>query len=133
MNSVFKILSLFDSYPFLHLKKLIADFNSAYVVGGEKLTTFLKDRVFSKKISLHEHVPLSKRLTFAKESSNEKPTEGFKMRATEMEQNALRTVISLVEDSQLVNLSELLEHRVIDDGLIQLQWYLLKNSEEQAY
>jgi len=33
------------------------------------------------------------------------------MRATEMEQNALRGVINLIEDSQLVNLSE---HRVID-------------------
>ena len=80
----------FDSYPFnpsspvLHTlqsaipasDKLAADFNSAYVVAAEeKLTTFLQDRVFIKKISLHEHVPLNKRLTFAKESSNEKPTE----------------------------------------------------------
>ena len=72
------------------------------------MTTFLQDRVFSKKISLHEHVPLNKRLTFAKKSSNEKPTEDLKMRATEMEQNALRAVINLVEDSQLVNFSELL-------------------------
>jgi len=39
------------------------------------------------------------------------------MRAPEMEQNALRTVINLVEDSQLVNLSELLEHHVIDECL----------------
>ena len=111
----------FDSYPFypsspvLHTlqsaipasEKLIADFNFAYVA-RKKLTTFLQDRVFSKKISLHEYVPLNKRLTFAKESSNEKPTEDLKMRATEMEQNALRAVINLVEDSQLVNFSELL-------------------------
>ena len=75
----------------------------------------MQDRVFSKKISLHEHVPLNKCLTFAKEASNEKPTEDLKMRATEMEQNALRAVINLVEDSQLVNLSELLKHRVIDE------------------
>jgi len=53
-------------------------------------------------------------LTFAKESSNEKPREDLKMRATEIEQNVLRAVINLVEDSQLVNLSELLEHYVID-------------------
>jgi len=39
------------------------------------------------------------------------------MRATEMEENALRAVINLVEDSQLVSLSELLEHRVIDKCL----------------
>ena len=40
------------------------------------------------------------------------------MRATEMEQNALRAVIDLVEDSQLVNLPELLEHHVIDECLV---------------
>jgi len=65
----------FDSYPFnpsspvLHTlqstvpayEKFIADFNSAYVAGEKKLTTFLQDRVFSKKISLHEHVPMNKR------------------------------------------------------------------------
>jgi len=89
MNSVFKILSFayvsltlillthpylsFTPYnqPYLHLKSSL---QTAYVAGEEKLTTFLQDRVFSKKISLHEHVPLNNRLTFAKESSNEKPT-----------------------------------------------------------
>jgi len=120
----------FDSYPFSPSspvlrtlqsaipasEKLSADFNSAYVA-GEKLTTFLQDRVFGKKISLHEHVPLNKRLTFAKESNNEKPREHLKMRATGMGQNVLRTVINLVVDSQLVNLSESLEHRVIDECL----------------
>jgi len=43
--------------------------------------------------------------------------EDLKMRATEMEQNALRAVVNLVEDGQLVNLSELLEHHVIDKCL----------------
>jgi len=121
----------FDSYPFnpsLPVLRtlqspipaseiLIADFNSACVAGEEKLTTFLQGRVFSKKISFHEHGPLNKSLTFAKESSNEKPREDLKMRATEMEQNALRAVINLVENSQLVNLSELLEHYVTDECL----------------
>jgi len=32
-----------------------------------------------------------------------------------MEHNALRAVIDLVENSQLVNLSEMLQHRVIDE------------------
>jgi len=76
------------------------------------LTKFLQDRVFSRKLSLHEHVPLNNHLTFAKQSNNEKPREDPKMRATEMECSALRAVINLVEDSQLVNLSELLEHCV---------------------
>ena len=76
------------------------------------MTTFLQDRVFSKKI-FSMNISLNKHLTFAKKSSNEKPTEDLKKRATEMEQNALRAVINLVEDSQLANLSELLGHHVV--------------------
>ena len=71
----------FDSYPFDPASptlrtlqsampasgELIADFNSAHTAGEEKPTNFLKDRVFSKNTSIHARVPLSKRLTFAKE------------------------------------------------------------------
>jgi len=77
--------------------KLAADFNSAYVVAAEeKLTTFLQDRVFIKKISLHEHVPLNKRLTFAKESSNEKPTEWEILRWSRMLLEQLSTWLRAV-------------------------------------
>ena len=68
----------FDSYPFDPASptlrtlqsampasgELTADFNSAHAAGEEKLTDFLKDRVFSKITSIHARVPLSKRLTF---------------------------------------------------------------------
>ena len=74
-------LSEFDSFPFDPSSpvlrtlqsaipasdKMTADFNTAYAAGEEKLSIFLQDRVFSKKTSLHERVPLSKRLTFANE------------------------------------------------------------------
>jgi len=87
LNSVFKILSFVDSYPFnpsshvLHTlqsaiptsKKLIEYFNSAYVAREEKFTTFVQDRVFSKKISLHE--PLNKHLIFVKESNLERASK----------------------------------------------------------
>ena len=68
--------------------------------------------MFSKKTYLHALVPLNKRLTFAKESHTEKSRE---VRAAEMEQNALKAVIDLVEVSKLVNLPELLEHQVVKE------------------
>ena len=37
------------------------------------------------------------------------------MRAAEMERTALKALIDLVEVNQLVNLPELLEHRVVED------------------
>ena len=71
--------------------------------------------MFSNKTSLHACVPLNKRLTFVKESHTEKPREELKLRAAEMEQSALKAVIDLVEVSQLVNLPELLEHRIVEE------------------
>ncbi len=99
-------------------EKLIADFISARAAGEEKLASFLRDRVYSKKISIHDPVPLSKRSTFAKCPVTEKPKEDLKARAAEMEQRALKAVIDLVEVSQLVDLQELLEHRMF--GFVQL-------------
>ena len=98
--------------------QLTADFYmySAHAAGEEKLTDFLRDRVFSKNTSLHARVPLSKRMTFAKGLHTEKPKEDLKVRAAEMKQNTLKAVvIDLVEVSELVNLNELLEHRVVEE------------------
>ena len=67
--------------------KLVANFNSASVAGEETLTSFLRERVFSKNTSLHASVPLSKRLTFAKEPGAKKP--GEELTATEMGRTAL--------------------------------------------
>ena len=76
---------------------------------------FLAERVFSKNKSLYAPVPLSKRLTFGKEPGKEKPGEDLKVRAAEMERSTLNAVINLVEVSQLVDLPELFEHRVVKE------------------
>ena len=119
----------FDSFPFNPASpnlrtlesampassQLVADFNSAHAAGEIKLVGFLKERVYSKTTSLHARVPLSKRLTFAKEPCTENTKENLKARTAEMEQQALKAVINLVDDSQLVDLHELLEHRVVEE------------------
>ena len=95
--------------------KLVADFNSARAAGEETLTSFLRERVFSKNTSLHASVPLSKRLTFAKEPGSKKPGEALTATAVEMGRTALKAVINLVEISQCVDLPQLLEHRVVEE------------------
>ena len=67
--------------------KLVANFNSASAVGKETVTSFLREPVFSKNTSLHASIPLSKRLTFAKEPGAKKP--GEELTATEMGRTAL--------------------------------------------
>lgn len=94
--------------------ELIADFNSALAAGEDKLTRFLRERVFSKDISIYASVPLSKRLTFAKGTTTTKPGEDLKAKAMEMGRDALKAVINLVDVSNLVDLTELLEHRVVE-------------------
>ena len=77
-----------------------ADFNSALAAGEEKLTRFLRERVFNKDTSIHASIPLSKRLTFAKGTDMTKLGEDLKATAIEMEQDALKAVINLVEVSK---------------------------------
>ena len=77
------------------------------------MTSFLPERVFSKNTSLHASVPLSKRLTFAKEPGAKKPGEERTATAFEMGRTAPKAVINLVEVSQLVDLPQLMEHRVV--------------------
>lgn len=122
-------LDEFDSFPFklasLTLRtlqsampatdELVADFNSAQAAGELKLTGFLRERVFSKNTSLYAPVPLSKRWTFAKGPGKEKTGVDIKVRAAEMERKAFNAVIDLVEVSELVDLTELLEHRVVEE------------------
>ena len=93
---------------------LIADFYSALTAGEMKLTRFLRERVF-KYTSIYASVPLSKRLTSAKGTDTTKPGEDLKAKAMEMERDALKAVINLVEVSELVDLNELLEHRVVEE------------------
>ena len=95
--------------------KLVAEFNSAPAAGEETLTSFLREQVFNKNTSLHASVPLSKRLTFAKEPGAKKPWEELKATAVEMGRTALKAVINLVDISQYVDLPQLLEHRVVEE------------------
>ena len=97
--------------------KLIADFNPARAA-GEKLTSFLRERVFSKNTTIHASVPLSKRLIFVKEPGTNKPREELNATAAEMERTAVKAVINLVEVSQLVDLPQLLEHRVVEGCMV---------------
>ena len=69
--------------------------------------------MFSKNTPLHASVPLSKRLTIAKEPGARKP--GEELTATEMGRTALKAVINLVEISQCEDLPQLLEHRVVEE------------------
>ena len=70
--------------------------------------------MFRKNTSLHASVPLSKRLTFAKGPGAMKPGED-RDGATYMGRTALKAVINLVEISQCMDLSQLLEHRVVEE------------------
>jgi len=83
----------FDSYPFdpasltlCNLQpaipasgELIADFNSC--CWEEKLTNFLKDRVFSKKTSIHGCVSLSKCIAFANQHHTDSVREDPKSKS----------------------------------------------------
>ena len=101
------------SQPYQHLTNLLQTSTRHTLQGRNKLTSSLQERVFSKTKSIRAPVPLNKRFTFIRKPETEKQGEVLKAKAAEMEQTAFKAVIDLVEVSKLVELSELLEHRVV--------------------
>ncbi len=69
---------------------------------------------FQLKYTLYVPVPLSKWLAFAKMLDNETAIQELKLRAAAIEHNAPNAVINLVEVSQHVDLTELLEHQLVE-------------------
>ena len=102
------------TYPPHPTSQPCLDLVSSLRTGVETLTRVLRERVFSKNTSLHASDLLSKPLTFAKEPGVKKPGEELTATAAEMERTALKAVINLVEVIQLVDLSKLLENRVVE-------------------
>ena len=94
--------------------KLIADFNPARAARG-KLTSFLRERVFSKNSCIRSS---EQTVDIVKEPGTNKPREELNATAAEMERTALKAVINLVEVSQLVDLPQLLEHRVVEECMV---------------
>ena len=74
----------------------------------------LNERVFSKQKSLHARIKRMNRKTFA--SAKTKVTKSKQVKNAEMEQDALKSVINLVEKSGVIELKDLLENRVIQES-----------------
>ena len=92
--------------------KLVSDFNSARAAGKDIVTSFLRERVFSKNTFLHASVPLSKRLTFAKEPGPTKSGEELTATAVEVGRTALKAVTNLFQLQRHTQV-EAKEHRVL--------------------
>ena len=103
------------SAPFIQPGLSLLSFVSTHATGEEKLTKFLRERVFSKNILLYAPVPLNKRLTFARMSITGKHGEKLAAGAADVQRIASKAVIDLVKASHLVSFAELLEHRVVEE------------------
>lgn len=97
--------------------EFFAYLNSVVAAGEEEMTIFLRERKFGKNTSLYASVPLSKWMTFARAPDKKKPGQDLKERDADLEHIALIGVIDLVEVCQPVDLSELLEFRVLEESV----------------
>lgn len=96
-------------------QELIDDFKTANADGEKQLESILEERVYSKRKSLHARIKRMNRKTFATVSTT-KGSKSKHTRIAEMEQDALKSVINLVERSGVVELEELLENRVTQES-----------------
>ena len=79
--------------------------------------TNLRERVYSKTKSIHTRMSKMKRKTFV--SSEKKTSVGDKkIKVAEIEQAALKSVITLVDKSGVTSLEGLLNHRVTDENIL---------------
>ena len=98
-------------------EELVKDFQSAKEDGEKALETFLDERVYSRTKSCHDRMKKMNRKTFATVSSDKPASGRSKQKVAEIEQEALKSVINLVDRTDSVDLETLMNSRVTDECL----------------
>ena len=129
VQNIVECFKEYGSYPFdpdnqelrtlqsgvLASQELVDDFKRANDDGEKQLESMLEERVYSKQKSLHARIKKMNRKSFANASTT-KVSKSKHVKIAEMEQDALKSVINLVERSGVVKLEELLENRVTQES-----------------
>ena len=95
--------------------ELVMDLKSSNKDGEKRLKDILNERVYSKERSLHAKMKKMNRKTFTTYILAKDPKDK-KIKIAEMEQAALKSVLDLVEKSDVRNLEQILEHRVTEES-----------------
>ena len=123
LQNILGCLEEYGAYPFdldnqklrtmqsgvLASPELVLDFKSSNEDGEKGLEEILTERVYSKERSLHAKMKKMKRKTFTTDSLAKDPKDK-KIKIAEMEQAALKSVLDLVEKSDVINLEQILEN-----------------------
>ncbi|XP_028404399.1 uncharacterized protein LOC114527028 [Dendronephthya gigantea] len=96
--------------------EVIRDFKSAKLDGELKLGELMKERVYSKEKSINDRIKRNSRLTFAK-SPARKSGQCCKANEGEMENQALASVVNLVDVSGLISLCDVMKYRITEECL----------------
>ena len=75
----------------------------------------MNERVYSKDKSIHARMKQMNRKTFANTASDVQGGKDLKLKVAEMEQEPLKSVLDLVERSDIIDLANMLEHHVADE------------------
>ena len=123
-NAIFHFINILEILIYIFLWKivllceeLVKDFQSAKEDGEKALETFLDERVYSRTKSFHDRMKKMKRKTFATASSDKPASGRSKQKVAEIEQEALKSVINLVDRTDSVDLETLMNSRVTDECL----------------
>ena len=81
------------------------------------MEVYLKESIYSKCSSIYDTVHKNSRLTFAHDKLLKPSGETSKQRVGEMERGALAAIVDLVEISNLVDLTQIMKHRITAECL----------------
>ena len=120
----------FDCFPFDPASPILRTLQSAIPVppdvvcniasakqdGESKLEEFMEERVYSKEKSINDRIKRNSRMTFAKAPAR---TSGkcCKVKEGEMENQALASVVNLVDVSGLISLPDIMKYRITEECL----------------
>ena len=98
-------------------QELEHDLLTALNDGKAKVEVYLGERIYSKCSSIYDTVHKNSRLTFAHNKLLKPSGENSKQRVGEMERGALAAIVDLVEISNLVDLTQIMKHRITAECL----------------
>ena len=80
--------------------------------GKAKVEVYLRERIYSKCSSIYDTVHKNSRLTFAHDKLLKPSGETSKQRVGKMERGAFAVIVDLMEISKLVDLTQIMKHRI---------------------
>ena len=97
-------------------EELKEDLKKSIATGEEQVKSYLKERVYSKELSMRDTIHKNKRIDFTNDYVSKAEGTG-REKANQMEKDGLVAIFNLVDKSDIIDSSELFKYRITSECL----------------